>query len=646
MKKYILIGNPNTGKTTLLNTITNSNEHVGNWHGVTVGVIEKKVKIDGEECIIVDLPGLYSLDAYSMEEKISVDYLKENKDATVINLCDANNIERNLLLTLQLLSNGYKAVVAMNMAKENKNVNYKKLEEEINVPVVEIDARNKSSVKELLSVADSFIGTGNKLQMLGNSAEIIFRRIKQIMKKVYKFEPEIVKTLTFMDRFVLNKFLFLPIFIGVIGLVFYITFGSVGSYLSSVLSDLLDLLSNKVLGAVSAMWGENWFYNFLAGAIFGGISSVVAFLPQVALLFFSLGILEDIGYLPRVAYMLDGMLKKVGMTGRSLFSLLMGFGCTASALITTRNMDNEKLKKRTAFVLPFMSCSAKLPIFIVFASAFFQKSKVLVLVGLYFFSILIGVFVSWLLCKLSKVKTQDVFILEIPKYRLPRLKSVISNVLQNVKSFIWKVGTVILISSSVIWILTNFTISFEYIGASADTNNMLISISNVIYPIFKPLGFSSSLVVVVLLSGLIGKEMVVSTIGILNSVSITGLTIAESILLSSSPVSFSIHSAISFLVFTLLYSPCISAFEVASKEIGYKFAITSFIFQFMIAYLVSFLAYAMLEYKLARILLFVVIVLAFVVGFVVKSKKQTKTTCGYGGCYGCNQICGGTRKTI
>lgn len=640
MKKYILIGNPNTGKTTLYNTITKSNEHVGNWHGVTVGAVEKKVKIDGEDCLLVDLPGLYSLDAYSMEEKVSVDYLKQNKDATVINICDANNIERNLLLTMQLLAEGFNAIVAMNMAKENKNVDYKKLEEEIKAPVVEVDARNKKSVKNLLAVADNFLGSGSKLQVIGNTAEEIFRQIKYIMNKVYKNEPEIVETLTFMDKFVLNKFLFFPIFVCVIGIVFYITFGSLGSYLSELLTGVLNLFEDKVLKLVSYSFGENGLYHFLADAIFGGLASVVSFLPQVALLFFCLGALEDMGYLPRVAFMLDGALKKIGMTGRSLFSLLMGFGCTATALITTRNMDNDRLKKRTAFILPFMSCSAKLPIFIVFASAFFQKSKVLVLIGLYFFSILIGVLVSTILTKVSKITSENVFILEIPKYRIPRISQLMSNVLLNVKNFLLKIGTVILISSSVIWILQNFTITFKYIGINGNETNILESIAGVIYPIFKPLGFSSSLIVVVLLSGLIGKEMVISTIGMINSVSLTGLTIAESILISSSPVNFTINSAITFLVFTLLYSPCISAFEVASKEFGYKFALTSFIFQFVVAYFISFVIYSVLQYNLARLLTFIVIVLALVVRFVIKSKKQKKSTCGYGSCYGCNQSCG------
>ena len=641
MKKYILIGNPNTGKTTLYNTITKSNEHVGNWHGVTVGVIEKKFIINGKECLIVDLPGLYSLDAYSMEEKISVDYLNNNKDATIINICDANNIERNLLLTMQLLSQGFNTIVAMNMAKENKNIDYKRLEKEIYSPVVEIDARNKKSVKNLLTLADKVLPSNSKLRMFGVTTQEIFRQINFIMKKVYKHKPEIVRTLGFMDKFVLNKFLFLPIFVLVISFVFYITFGSLGTLLSSKLSEIMNFLTDKVLNIIYNNYGETWWYYFLADGLFGGISSVLSFLPQVGLLFFFLGFLEDLGYLPRVAFMLDGLLKKIGMTGRSLFSLLMGFGCTATALITTRNMENQKLKRRTALILPFMSCSAKLPIFLVFASAFFTKAKVLFIIGLYFFSIIVGIIISALANKLSKNNNDDYFILELPKYRLPRISKLIKDSFGHIKNFIIKVGTIVLISSTIIWILENFSIDFRYVGGDNSTGNILSSIASLIYPIFKPLGFSSCYVVVVLLSGLIGKEMVVSSIGILNSVVITGLTVSESIVLSSSPVNFTIASAISFITFILFYSPCISAFEVASKELGYKFALFSFAFQFIVAYLLSFIVYSLLIKNIVVILLLSIIILAIIVRFMLKSKKHKNKNCGYGRCYGCNQSCRG-----
>lgn len=646
MKKIILIGNPNTGKTTLLNTITKSAEHVGNWHGVTVDFIEKKFKFENEEYMLVDLPGLYSLEAYSMEEKISIDYLKNNPDALVVNICDANNLEKNMLLTMQLLSINARVVLAVNMAKENKNVDYKKLEELLNIQVVPIDARNKKSVKTLLGVISKIFNQndGEQCKELNiNSAfnntltpENIYRKINQIMKKVSKFEKKEAR-LSLIDKVVLNKFLFLPIFVCVIAVVFYITFGPVGSFLSNAIASLFDTISEKVLSSLQHFSdGYNWVYYFLSGAIFGGVSSVLEFLPQVGLLFFFLSLLEDIGYLPRVAFMFDNNLKKIGLTGRSLFSLLMGFGCTATAVLTTRNMDNIKLKKRTAFLLPFMSCSAKLPIFLVFASAFFMRAKVLVLVGLYLFSILVGILVAFLSSKLFKDSNQEYFILELPKYRLPKFSKLMKDVWVSVKHFVVKVGTIILLSSSIIWILENFSTSLKFLEEGEQSENLLSAIAGWIYPIFKPLGFSSSLVVVVLIAGLIGKEMVVSSIGILNSVNVTGLSIAESIALISSPVSFTFASAMSFLVFTLFYSPCISAFETTSKELGYKFAITSFIFQLVVAYLLSYIVYNLLSKNIAVIVICLLIVLALVAFIMIKYRKQNK--CG-GNCNGCNRLC-------
>ena len=419
---------------------------------------------------------------------------------------------------------------------------------------------------------------------------------------------------------------------------FYITFGEVGSFLSSKITNVINVIKDFILGKINNFSKLSWFYHFLEDAIFGGLLSLLAFLPQVALLFFCLTFLEDVGYLPRVAALLDGLLKKVGMTGRSLFSLLMGFGCTATALITTRNLDNEKLKKRTALILPFMSCSAKLPIFLIFASAFFVKFKVLILIALYFFSIVIGIIVSAVNNKINKHQNDEVLILELPKYRLPRLSNLLKSVYINIKHFILKIGTVILISSTIIWILQCFTIKFEYVGYNYEGDNILKSISSVIYPIFRPLGFSSSLVIVVLLSGLIGKEMIISCIGLLNGVAASGIGISESIQLLSSPVYFDINSAISFILFVLLYTPCISTFEVMGKEIGYKFAIKSFIFQFIIAYIVSYIVYGLLTKNLIVILL-LCIVLALSILFVIKSCRKNKSICGLGSCYGCNKTC-------
>jgi len=657
MKKIILIGNPNTGKTTLLNTITKSAEHVGNWHGVTVDFIEKKFKFENEEYTLVDLPGLYSLEAYSMEEKISIDYLKNNPDALVVNICDANNLEKNMLLTMQLLSINARVVLAVNMAKENKNVDYKKLEELLNIQVVPIDARNKKSVKTLLGVISKIFNQNDSEQCKElniNSAfnntltpENIYRKINQIMKKVSKFEKKEAR-LSLIDKVVLNKFLFLPIFVCVIAVVFYITFGPVGSFLSNAIASLFDTISEKVLSSLHFSDGYNWVYYFLSGAIFGGVSSVLEFLPQVGLLFFFLSLLEDIGYLPRVAFMFDNNLKKIGLTGRSLFSLLMGFGCTATAVLTTRNMDNIKLKKRTAFLLPFMSCSAKLPIFLVFASAFFGKAKVIGIICLYFLSIIIGLIVSFISVKFQKNKqiTDNYFIMELPKWRLPDYRKVIKDTSHQIVNFLVKVGTIILLSSIVIWLLMSFSIDFKYLGDNAiGKGSILDAVAEFLYPIFRPLGFISPYVVVVLLSGLVGKEMVISSIGIINNIEHTGLSIAESLLLKSSPVHFSLASCISFLVFSLLYPPCESALVTIKKEIGTKFMLKSLVFQLLVAYLFSFIFYSIASGSKLFVVMLYIIIVAILFSFVIKFKRKQNCACSLEKCNDCNKLCGNSKKT-
>jgi len=394
MKEILLIGNPNTGKTTLFNTLTGASEHVGNWHGVTVGEKSKVFKINKEECKLTDLPGLYSLDVYSEEEQISYDYLVHSNNSIVVNICDANHIERNLLLSLQLLKLGVKPILAINMAKENKNIDYKKLQDILGVPVVPIDARRKKGVQSLLDTIKEHLSEKVTNQLTGaiEPLENLFGVVNSIISKVTKTRNTNNQLMSILDKIVLNKFLFLPIFVLVVSLVFIITFGTIGSTLSSAITKTFEMVFGKLLEGVENIFGAGIMYGLVGSAIFAGILSVLGFLPQVALLFMLLGILEDIGYLPRVAFMLDGLLQRVGLTGRALFSLLMGFGCTTSAVITTRSMDNASLKKRTAFILPFMSCSAKLPIFLVFASAFFGKAKVIGIICLYFLSIIMHIF--------------------------------------------------------------------------------------------------------------------------------------------------------------------------------------------------------------------------------------------------------------
>ena len=369
----ILVGNPNTGKTTLFNTMTNSNEKASNWHGVTVGTISKKYKFENEEFNVTDVPGMYSLDGFSNEEKIASDFLKKNKDSIVVNICDANNLERNLILTSELLAFGFKIIVAVNMFGEVKH-DYKKLAKLLGVSLVEIDARKKSSVNELKKLISKMSKEVTdiilKPKQLSLSSNQIFEQVKAKDPNGY------VKT-NKIDKILLKKFVFLPVFLCVIFLVFFITFGPVGECLLSAVEWVLGKLLQTLSGLFSSLNTNIVIQSFLIDGILGSAVTVLSFVPQIALLMFFLNLLEDTGFMSRVAFMFDGALKKVGLTGKSLFSLMLGFGCTTSAVMTTRNLENKNLRKRTALLLPFMSCTAKLPIFLVISSLFFEKYKFL-----------------------------------------------------------------------------------------------------------------------------------------------------------------------------------------------------------------------------------------------------------------------------
>ncbi len=646
MNKILLIGNPNTGKTTLFNTLTKSNEHVGNWHGVTVGEKSKKFKFSGREFELVDLPGLYSLETYSEEEEIAKQCLERHQSSVVVNICDANHLERNLLLTLELEKMGIRPIVVVNMSNERKNIDYDKLSRELGTVVLPIDARKKKSAQSImetiLKLGENPIMKSGLLQ--GKNFENIqdaYRLIKDIMKRVVTAE-NVKLGLSKLDKIVTNRFLFFPIFMLVMGFVFFLTFGPLGTFLSGKIGLMSDIISKKVLTFVNETWGQGVFFGFLSSAIFGGISSVLEFVPQVGLLFLCLGVLEDIGYLPRVAYALDGSLKKIGLTGRSLFSLLMGFGCTTTAMMTTRNLDNDKLKKRTAFVLPFMSCSAKLPIFLVIISSFFSKYKVLSVFVIYLLSILVGIGVSAILAKIDKNKKEDYFLMELPKFRIPSLTKTIKDTMHHVKNFLIRIGTVILLSSIVIWFLLSFSTSFDYLGEDAVSGNSILSaIAGILYPIFKPIGFSSPFVVVALLTGLVGKEMVVSTIGIINQVDMTGLLVAESIMLPASPIHFSVASAVSFVVFTLFYPPCESAIVTIKKEFGWRFMFKSVGFMFAVAYVMSFVAYRLVLGSNVLLFTTILLLLAIFRYFMIKfyNKKNKCEECNV-----CNRLCGRTKK--
>lgn len=635
MTNIILVGNPNTGKTTLFNTLSKSNNHVGNWHGVTVEVAKKSFGYADKKFMLYDLPGIYSLQNYSKEEQVATSFLSEHKDDIIINIVDANNLARNLLLTMQLLEKGYNIILAVNMANENHSIDYKKLSKILNIKVVPIDARESSSVKLLMQ----FVIAENKIDI---SALNFRNSIPKENNGKFNFIDFVLGQCTSnlpsnygiskLDKVLLNKWLALPIFLIVMLLVFVITFGTIGSNFSALINSAFGFLTDKLNNLLCSLNISSWAHNLLMQGLIGGLGVVVGFLPQVVLLFLCMNFLEDVGYLSRVAIMFDGFMEKLGLSGKSLFSMLLGFGCTTTAMLTTRALDSQNLRKRTALVVPFASCSAKLPVFALICSAFFAKHKALMVFFMYFLGILVGILVSVIAQRITQ-KSETNFVMELPPLRLPTIKKTLINLYTNVLNFIKRVGGTLIVCSLLVWIFSNLSFSFSYVTDVQDS--ILYVVANAVYPIFKPLGFSSPLVVVALLVGIVAKEMVISCLAISNGVVGNLSLLATSLTLSTSPIHFDAASAVGFLVFILLYSPCLSAISVTAKEISKKFALFVFVFQFALAYCCAFLFKTVTQlFVNGKIFegIIICLIVALAIIFVLQYKKNKCKICNGASC--------------
>lgn len=673
MKKIILIGNPNTGKTTLFNTLTGASEHVGNWHGVTVDVKERTF-LSVKNVVLVDLPGLYSLDAFSPEEKISADFLKQNKNSLVINICDANNLSRNLYLTMQLLERGLNVCLAINMAKELKGGAkiFEKIESVLGVKVFPIDARKKRSCKKLVNFCLDYAGTSDQNRDKKIGAETLTdghisvstqqrinkdtpintgkdkamgavtdAALKILAKERYaKIDALLMRVgvskageygKSKLDRVLFNRFGAVAIFIALFAVIFFVTFGQFGATLSGAVCDGFAFVKNRLFPFLAAESG-NCFFSFLNDGVFGGVVSVLSFLPQIMLLFLFINLLEDIGYLSRVAFMLDGKLARVGLTGRAVFSLLMGFGCTTSAAITTRNLDDKLLRRRTTLMLPNFSCSAKLPIFACICGVFLKNISVFAVFALYLLGVGVGLIIALISAKVDGRKAENSvspsFLMEMPKMRAPSISKILKAVWGHAKEFVVRVGSVILAMSILVWFINSFNFKLQFVGAEGNT--ILKFLGHILAPVFAPLGFNSDAIAVALLTGLVAKEMVLGALVLANGAAgVSGL--GATLINPLSPAHFSAASAISFLVFVLLYPSCISSISAIRKEMGKKTMWLSVGLQFCIAYVMSFIAYEISKNGLWGVLglgAVVAIVLAICVRRVVNYvKKGCKGDC-------------------
>lgn len=635
---FALVGNQNCGKTTLFNQLTGSNQHVGNFPGVTVDSKEGVMR-GAKGCSVVDLPGIYSLRPYTAEEIVTRDFILNQKPDGIINIVDATNIERNLYLTLQLLEMQIPMVLALNMMDEVRGnggtIDVQKMSDELGIPVVPIAAAKNEGIEELVDsavraartrmlpkrvdfcddgpvhrcihavshliedhaqaagMARRFAATKliegdediisrlllnqNELEMVEHSivemenegkldrnaaiASMRYDYIERLCSKTVvkcRESREHLRSVR-IDRVLTNKYAALPIFVGIMLLIFWLTFDVIGAGLQDLLALGISRLSAVVDHGLTAYGMNPVVHSLMIDGIFAGVGSVVSFLPIIVVMFFFLSILEDTGYMARVAFVMDKLLRKIGLSGRSFVPMLIGFGCTVPAVMATRTLPSARDRRLTILLTPFMSCSAKIPIYAVFTAAFFPQHAVLTMALLYFGGMVVGVLISLLLNHTVFRGNPVPFVMELPNYRLPTLKSVAMLLWDKARDFLQRAFTVIFVATLAIWFLESFDLHLNFVTDSS--RSLLASVGRILAPVFRPLGFEDWRVTTALITGFTAKEAVVSTLGILTGAGTEHLSAALSGL-------FTPLSAVSFLTFTLLYTPCVAAIAAIGRELG------------------------------------------------------------------------------
>lgn len=685
---FALAGNQNSGKTTLFNVLTGANQHVGNWPGVTVeqktgtllhhhhggsghfgapafGGRRGKDKAENNDIRIVDLPGIYSLSPYSMEEIVSRNFITLEKPDVVINIVDATNLERNLYLTLQLLQLGTPVVIALNMMDEVRSrgdvIKVAELSQRLNTPVVAICARKGEGIDELVRLAidaaenhrqvaalDICTGAAHKalhaithlvegkargagvnpryaatklfegddpmkellkltedenhiieeilvemesvegMERAAVMADLRYRYIERLLDQTYiRREQDDAPTYSEkVDKILTHPVLAIPVFILMMLGVFWITFGPFGTWVSDGFAALVDggiaLIGNALINANVAAWLQDLIVN----GILTGVGSVLSFMPSIVILFMSLSILEDSGYMARAAFLMDKPLRKIGLNGRSFIPMIMGFGCTVPAVMASRTMNSRRDRRFTTLLTPFMSCGAKVPVYALFAAAFFQDNQVLVMTMMYLGGIVVAILSGLILKRVLFHGDAAPFIMELPAYRLPTPRNVLRNMWDKAKDFVQRAFTVIFLATVAVWFLQSFNFRFE--AAASVQESILGVIAGFIAPIFKPVGFGSVEASTAVLTGVMAKESVVSTLAVLAGVD------AESgaMLTALHGVFPSVASALSFLTFILLYMPCVAAFAAMKRELESRvWAVGSTVGQCCIAWLCALIVY-------------------------------------------------------
>lgn len=656
---FALGGNQNCGKTTLFNQLTGSNQHVGNFPGVTVDKKEGTIR-NHDDCLVVDLPGIYSLSPYTSEEIVTRDFIIKSKPDCIINILDATNIERNLYLSMQLIEMDIPMVMALNMmdeVRENGNsIKIPELQEFFGVPMVPISAYKNEGIDDLIELAVRVAETKQRpkrkdfcsgaihrtihgiahliedhaqkidvsprfaaikliegdepmtkmLRLTENELDMIEHNVVEMEKELgtdreaaladmrYTFiekacKDTVIKTgeskaharSVKIDSVLTHKFFAIPIFIGIMLLMFYLTFGVVGAFLSNVLTYIINIVTVSADNLLTAYGINPVVHSLIIDGIFAGVGSVLSFLPVIVTLFFFLSILEDSGYMARVAFVMDKLLRKIGLSGRSFVPMIIGFGCSVPAIMSARTMASERDRKMTILLVPFMSCSAKLPIYALFTDVFFKQYKALIMIVLYVMGIVTGIISGYMFNSTIFKGNPVPFVMELPNYRFPSFKSVVMLMWDKAKDFIQKAFTIIFTAAIVIWFLQTFDTRINVVTDSSQS--ILALIGKFIAPLFKPLGFSDWKAATALITGFSAKETVVSTLAVLTGG--TGVNAALSNM-------FTPIAAFSFLTFALLYTPCIAAISAVKREMNSALAAFGVVvFQILTAWVAAFIVY-------------------------------------------------------
>ena len=657
---FALVGNQNCGKTTLFNQITGANQHVGNFPGVTVD--QKTGEMRGRKnCVVADLPGIYSIRPYTSEEIVTRDFVLKQKPDCIINIVDATNLERNLYLTTQLMSLQKPMVLALNMMDEVRanggSIDVEGMEQALGMPVVPIAAAKNEGVDELIAravevaqkhqapsvydicpkgpvhrcihavchqIEDHASGAGiplrfaaikliegdedvrEQLQLDENELELVEHAVVQMEQEHgldrnaaladvrYAFIEGVCRDLVVkpgdsrehkrsvkIDAVLTDRFFAIPIFLAAMLAIFWLTFNVIGKALSDLLALGIDKLTDSVDAALTAYGLNPVMQSLVIDGVFGGVGAVLSFLPIIVTLFFFLSVLEDTGYMARVAFVMDKLLRRIGLSGKSIVPMLIGFGCSVPAIMSTRTLSSERDRRLTILLTPFMSCSAKIPIYAFFTAAFFPRYRPLVMIGLYVGGILVGILCALVLNK-TKFRGKPVpFVMELPNYRFPSLKSVALLLWEKARDFLQRAFTVIFLATIIIWFLQTFDLRFNVV--SDNSQSLLAGIGRAIAPVFAPLGFGDWRCATALVSGLVAKETVVSTL--------------EVLLGGSSPeLLFSTKTALAFLTFTLLYTPCVAAITTMAGELRSRTrAGLIVLWQCGVAWIVAFVFYQILR---------------------------------------------------